>query len=149
MPVFHMDHIHWKSGWVERTTDEKYPLIAEIHARDMWVFEGGHSRSYPERLARADTFIWLDMGFYLRFWRIIRRTFLGLGRNRPDLPDGCPERLGRESFEFWRWAWDTRHSHREKLLAIMANPPAHLTVHHLTSLRAVRAFVRDLECQRT
>jgi len=149
LPVYHMDHIHWKSGWVERAADEKHPLIAEIQARDQWIFEGNHSRSYNERIVRADTFIWLDMGFALRFWRIIRRTLFGLGRNRPDLPDGCPEHIGRESLMFWRWAWDTRHSHRDKLLAIMDAPPAHVTVHHLTSLRAVQAYLCSLEHERT
>jgi len=129
--------------------DEKYPLVASVHACDAWVFEGGHSRTYPERLARADTFIWLDVGITLRLWRIIRRNLLDLGRTRPDMTEKCPERLGRESFKFWRWTWDTRHSQRVKHLAIIDSPPAHLAVHHLTSLRAVRAFVRDLECQQS
>lgn len=149
LPVYHMDHIHWKPHWVERTADEKYLLVAAVQARDTWIFEGGHSRTYPERLARADTFIWLDMGFALRLWRIIRRNFMDLGRTRPDMTEDCPERLTRDSFKFWRWTWDTRHSHREKLLAIMVNPPAHLTVHHLTSLRAVRAYLCRLEREGT
>ena len=149
LPVYHMDHIHWKPHWVERTAAEKEPLVAAVHARDTWVFEGGHSRTYPERLARADTYIWLDISITLRLWRIIRRNLLDLGRTRPDMTENCPERLGGESFKFWRWTWDTRHYQREKHLKIVNNPPAHVTVHHLTSLRAVRAYLGSLERQRT
>ena len=149
LPVYHMDHIHWKPHWVERTAVEKEPLVAAIHARDTWIFEGGHSRTYSERLARADTFIWLDIGIALRLWRIIRRNIVDLGRTRPDMTENCPERLGGESFKFWRWTWDTRHYQRVKHLKIVNNPPVHLTVHHQTSLRAVRAYLCSLKRERT
>ena len=97
-----MDHIHWKPSWVERTSAEKEPLVAEIHTRDTWIFDGGHSWTYPERLVR-------------------------------------------ESFKFWRWTWDTRHYQREKQLKIVNNPPVHLAVYRLTSMREIRHYVRDLE----
>ncbi len=135
LSVYHMDHIHWKPHWVERTADEKERLVAKVHARKEWIFEGGHSRTYPERLARADTFIWLDIGITLRLWRIIRRNLLNLGLTRPDMTADCPERLGRDSFKFWRWTWDTRHYQRVKHLDILNNPPKHMTVYHLTSLK--------------
>ena len=56
-----MDHIHYASGWVERSKAEKTRLTREVHALDEWIFEGGHSTTYPERVARADTLIWLDV----------------------------------------------------------------------------------------
>ena len=145
LPVYHMDHIHWKPHWVERTVAEKEPLVAAIHASDTWIFEGGYSRTYPERLARADTFIWLDMGITLCMWRIMRRNLLDLGRTRPDMTENCPEHLGRESFKFWRWTWDTRHDQRRKHLKIVNSPPAHLAVYHLTSMREIRHYMRGLE----
>jgi len=149
LPIYHMDHIHWKPYWVERTAAEKEPLVAAVHARDTWIFEGGHSRTYPERLARADTLIWLDIGITLRLWRIIRRNLWDLGHTRPDMTENCPERLGSESLKFWRWTWDTRHYQRAKHLAIVNDPTVHLTVHHLTSLCAVRGYICSLERQST
>ena len=61
LPVYYMDHIHWKPYWIERTADEKEPLITKVHAYDKWIFEGGHSRTYSERLARSDTFMGLSV----------------------------------------------------------------------------------------
>ncbi|MDX8354683.1 AAA family ATPase [Cognatiyoonia sp. IB215182] len=143
LPVFHMDQIHWKSGWVERSTDEKSTMCHAVHMQDEWIFEGGHSRTYAERVARADTFVWLDLPVVLRQWRVFRRTLQGYGQSRPDLPDGCPERFNKETLEFWRFIWRTRHTARAKLAAIAANP-GHLTVHHLQTRSQVAAFIANL-----
>lgn len=32
LPVFHTDHIHWKSGWTERSQSVKAERIAEVIA---------------------------------------------------------------------------------------------------------------------
>jgi adenylate kinase family enzyme len=87
LPVYHIDKIHWMTGWRERPTEEKSRLCSEVHAKDAWIFEGGHSRTWPERINRADTLIWLDHELTLRLWRILRRTLKHHGETRPDLPD--------------------------------------------------------------
>lgn len=143
LPVHHMDHIHWKPGWIERTPDEKSALCHAVHIRDQWIFEGNHSRTYPERVARADTLIWLDLPVLLRQWRVFARTIRSYGRSRPDLPDGCPERFDKGTLEFWHFIWRTRHTARAKLAAIAADP-GDLTVHHLQSRSQVAAFIANL-----
>ncbi|MHA3914331.1 P-loop NTPase family protein [Halovulum sp. GXIMD14793] len=142
LPVVHIDKIHWQSGWVERSRAEKGRLCAEVHARDAWIFEGGHSATWPERLARADTLIWADAPLWLRYLRVLRRTAFSYGQVRPDMAEGCPEQL---SWEFLRWIWNTRHSARRKMQTIFDDPPAHLVCHHLRGPGPVRAFLRDLK----
>lgn len=141
LPVFHMDHIHWMPGWIERTPDEKTRLTHDVHMRDVWIFEGGHSRSYPERVARADTFIWLDLPVWRRTYRVLRRSLAYRGRTRPDLPDGCPEQFNWQTLDFLGFIWRTRKTARAKLQAIHDNPSPHLTVHHLATVTAVDTFV--------
>jgi adenylate kinase family enzyme len=141
LPVVHIDHIHWQAGWIERDKEDKDRLTREVHARDAWIFEGGHSRTYDDRMARADTLIWLDMPVWLRLWRVLRRTVAHLGQSRPDLTDGCPEVLGRQTLEFIAFIWRTRRSSHQRIEAIASNPPTHLTVRHLRSLAEVRAFL--------
>lgn len=141
LPVFHMDHIHWMPGWVERGKDEKDRLTRAVHGQDRWIFEGGHSRTYDERVARADTFVWLDIPLWRRLWRVVRRSVVHHGTTRPDLPDGCPEKLDRETLNFLAFIWRTRHSARVKLQAIADDPPVHLTVYRLHNMRDVRRFL--------
>jgi len=144
LPVYHMDKIHYRPGWVERSRAEKDRLTGEVHARDRWIFEGGHSSTYAERIARADTFIWLDVPVGLRMVRVLRRSFRYYGRTRPDLPDGCPERFNLQTVGFLRFIWRTRHSARAKLEAVYRDPPAHLTVHRLETLKDVGRYLESV-----
>jgi len=66
LPVHHMDHIHYRAGWAGRSPEQKSALTHAVHAGERWIFEGGHSRTYPERIRRADTFVWLDLPVGLR-----------------------------------------------------------------------------------
>jgi len=93
LPIIHIDTIHWQPGWVERSWGEKTHLCREIEARERWIFEGGHSATWDNRVARADLLIWIDRSATLRFWRVVLRTLLQRGRSRPDLPENCPELL--------------------------------------------------------
>ena len=38
LPVFHMDHIHWKPHWVERDRADKDLMTRVVHAKDSWIF---------------------------------------------------------------------------------------------------------------
>lgn len=139
LPIFHMDHIHWKPGWVERPHDEKDILAHEVHMRDTWIFEGNHSRTYEERINRADTLIWLDLSVWLRLWRINKRMLTSYGKVRPDMQKDCPERLSG-MYDFNAFVWRTRHSSNAKLLPIIKNPPPHLTPYHLKSVKEINRF---------
>jgi adenylate kinase family enzyme len=141
LPVTHMDHIHWKPGWVERGAEEKMRLVREVYARDAWIVEGGHSRSYPERLARSDTVIWLDIPLPLRLWRVIRRTFEQYGQTRPDLPENCPERFGAGKLELIWYMLRTNTRNRRRLETIFADPPPQASMIHLVSRREVGRFL--------
>ncbi|MBM7067304.1 DNA topology modulation protein FlaR [Actibacterium sp. 188UL27-1] len=141
LPVRHIDLIHWKSGWVERSRNEKHAMAHEVHMQDRWIFEGNMSATYPERIARADTCIWLDIPLWLRLWRVAKRTVAHYGQVRPDLPDGCPEQF---SAEFYHFIWTTRKTGRLQGLKIVSDPPPHLAVHHLQSVQEVRRFLASI-----
>jgi len=144
LPVFHMDHIHWKPDWVERAKPEKIALARDVMAREAWIFEGGFSAIQAERLARAQVVIWLDLPYVRRMWRVLRRTAAWYGQVRPDMQTGCPEGRNPEMLEFWRFIWRTRHTSRQKVAASLDPLPGHLTLHHLHSPRQVRAFLKNV-----
>ncbi|MBY5931672.1 AAA family ATPase [Tateyamaria omphalii] len=141
LPVVHIDLIHWKSGWIERDSAEKSKMTLDVIARPTWIFEGGHSRTWPQRLDRADTLIWLDMPIGLRLRRVLWRTIKFYGKPRPDLPEGCPEQF---SAEFLSYIWRTRNTSRAKMRALYDGAPADKTKYHLTSLADVRRFMDGL-----
>lgn len=91
LPVFHMDQINWKAGWVESSKDEIREKLARITASDRWLIEGTYGGTLAERLHRADTVIYLDFPIRLCVARLFRRIWTYRGRTRPDMTEGCPE----------------------------------------------------------
>jgi len=141
LPVQYMDHIHWQSGWVERTQEEKLALISVVEAQDRWIIEGGISARYAERLERADIIVWLDLPVGLRMWRVLRRSWQFRGRTRPDLPDGCPERFNYDLVVFLIWVWKNRHTSQIKIVQAIAADDSETPLHHLRSPQEVDVFM--------
>lgn len=143
LPVIHVDKIHWQPGWVERSKAEKTRLCQEAEQQSRWIFEGGHSLTWPSRLIRADMLVCLDRPVGLRLWRVVRRAVTGLGQTRPDMADGCPERLSSLP-EFIRYIWTTRDTGRAKIMRLAAAAPSGCEVVHLCSDQDVTHFLVKL-----
>lgn len=144
LPVIHIDKIYWRAGWVERSKAEKTRLCEEAAKESLWIFEGGHSVTWTSRLARADMLICLDRSVGLRLWRVIRRAVTGLGQTRPDMAEGCQERLGTLP-EFIAYIWGTRNSARAKIARLAATAPPSCKIVRLSSDEEVAQFVAKFQ----
>jgi adenylate kinase family enzyme len=100
LPLVHLDRLHWKPGWVEADEEEFDAKLREAVAGPRWVIDGNYDRTLPLRLGRADTVLWLDFPVWLCVARIVRRALRYRGRVRPDMTEGCPERMSWEFFSF-------------------------------------------------
>jgi adenylate kinase family enzyme len=96
LPLVHLDAEYWRSGWLETPPEEWRARLQEIVAGERWVIDGNYGGSLPQRLARADTVVWLDYPTPLCLWRIVRRLARYRGNARPDMAAGCPERFNLE-----------------------------------------------------
>lgn len=147
LPVYHMDHIHWRSGWEERSRGEKTKMAREVEARPKWIFEGGHSATYETRLERADVLVWLDLPVSLRMWRVTKRLIRYWGQERPDMAQGCTEGFHRETIPFYGFIWQTRHRAREKVQALLDNLPETKQFYHLRSPAEVLQWLDGISLQ--
>ena len=106
LPVFHMDQLNWKPGWVESRKDEILEKLAAITTTDRWLIDGTYGGTLAERLERADTVIYLDYPIRLCVTRLLRRIWTFRGRARPDMTEGCPERFDL-GFLFYLLQWNS------------------------------------------
>ncbi|MEO0386766.1 MAG: AAA family ATPase [Pseudomonadota bacterium] len=142
LPVYHMDRdVYWLPGWEERETADRIARVEKIAARDAWVFEGSFSQTYGTRAARADVLIWLDTPLALRLLRVVRRQIRHSGQTRPDMAEGCPEKVSMLPGFLW-FMWRTARSSRRKARAVFKTMPRDRV--RLTSARAVNAYVARL-----
>ena len=113
LPLHHLDRMHWLPGWTERDRDEGRAELADILAQDRWIIDGNYGSILAMRLARADTVVWLDYPTHLCLWRVLKRWWHYRGTNRPDMTEGCPERLDPEFLLYvltFRQAWQGRNA---------------------------------------
>jgi adenylate kinase family enzyme len=109
VPVFHLDGIYWKPGWVAGSWDEFRARQAELLELDRWIIDGNYSTGgLRERLARADAVVFVSVPRGVALWRVARRALRHHGRTRPDMGTGNPERL-RVGFLRWVWNWERDH----------------------------------------
>ena len=142
LPVIHLDRLYWKPGWVPTPRDEWVRLQGELLASDRWIVDGNYGSTMDMRLAAADTVVFMDLPRVVCVWRAFHRGWSGRGRTRPDMADGCPERIDL-GFLWWIWTYPRRH--RPTLARKLAALPDDKRVVRLRSHRDVRAFVRGLE----
>ena len=96
LPLIHLDQQYWRAGWIETPRDEWRRRVAELAAGERWIIDGNYSGTLDTRLARADTVIDLEYPAWLCVLRVLRRVASSWGRVRPDMAEGCPEKLSLE-----------------------------------------------------
>jgi len=142
LPVVHLDQLYWRSGWVPTPPDEWAHLVASLCAREHWVMDGNYGGTIDARLAACDAVIFLDAPRYVCLWRVVRRAIRYRGRTRPDLAEGCRERL---TWEFVSWIWTYAGRRRPGILTKLAALPHDKRSIVLRSSRDVDRFLHSLQ----
>jgi adenylate kinase family enzyme len=112
IPVYHLDKYYWKPGWVESPLEEFRAAQLEIVKQEKWIIEGNYTNTYDVRVPHADTIIYLELSLMRCLFRVFKRTYSNLGKNRNDVGEGCPERFEWEFFHYIL----TTHRRRKKAM---------------------------------
>lgn len=100
--VLHLDRVHFLPGWIERTRQEEQEIVkAFLDSRRDWVIDGNYSKlSYDRRMEEADRIILLLFNRFDCIRRVTKRYNAYKDMIRPDMAEGCSEKLDLE-FAFW------------------------------------------------
>lgn len=116
LPVFHLDGLFWRPGWVETPRDEWVEIQRDLVRGDEWVIDGNYGGTMEIRFAAADTIIMFDFPRLLCTYRVIKRVLTYRGRSRPDNAEGCPERI---DWDFLKWVWTYGRRKRPGVLDLL------------------------------
>ncbi|WBC14596.1 adenylate kinase [Micromonospora sp. WMMA1998] len=161
LPLIHLDRHYWRPGWTAPDPVEFRAEVAALAARPAWVMDGNYAGTLDLRLPRADVLMLCDPSRILCLTRVLRRRWLhrampgaarpgraasdlaGPGRaaSRPDLPDGCPERI---DLDLLRHVWRYPRDSRPRVLAAVAAYAPTIPVHRLRHARDVARFLDRL-----
>jgi adenylate kinase family enzyme len=143
LPVIHLDRMYWRPGWIEPPRAEFEAALAPVLAAERWILDGNYSGTLPMRIRACDAIVWLDPPRTVCLAGVIERRVRNRGRVRPDISEGCPERLTWD-FVKWIWTYPTRSAPKVRVLLDGARADGKLVVH----LRSRRAAARLVEAAR-
>lgn len=142
LPVVHLDRHYWQPGWKEPAPDIWRQKVAELAAGEAWVMDGNYYRSLDLRLPRADTVLYLDYPTWLCLLRVYQRYFHYRGKQRPDIGEGCPEKMDRE---FLHWIWSFRQKVKPVILTQIAAAGREDATRYFTRSAQVERFLDSLQ----
>ena len=141
LPVVHLDKLFWRSGWEHISREEFDILHREALMGEKWIMDGNFDRTIPRRIARCDTVIYLDFNRFACLMGVLKRIITTYGKVRPDMGEGCPERI---DLEFLKWVWNFNKNKRESYYKLL-NEAENVETIVLKIRRAVKLFLKSLK----
>ncbi len=141
IPVVHLDRLFWKPGWEERSPEEFDPMVQTELEKEAWIMDGNFNRTLPLRMKYCDTVIYLDFSKVACLLGVLKRVVMTYGKVRPDMGEGCPERL---DVAFLKWVWNYNKNKRESNYRLL-NEATHAETIVLKNRRSVRRFLKQIE----
>lgn len=103
IPALHLDTVHFLPNWEVREASEKQNLVTSFldNHPDGWVIDGNYTKlSFDRRVEEADIVIQMLFGRLNCLLRCIKRYYTYKGKSRPDMAEGCNEKI---DWEFVKW----------------------------------------------
>lgn len=126
LPYVSMDReIFWLPGWQTRPRAEALARLQAIVAQERWMLDGTSPGSLPLRLPRADLVLWLRPPRWMSLYGVISRWIRLRGRSRPEMADGCPEKI---DLEFLTYVWNFEKTESPEIEENLATYGPHVPV---------------------
>lgn len=144
IPVYHLDTLYWKPGWVKSTQEDFTYAQQRIVNKREWIIEGNYSSTYEIRAEEADTIIYLELPLRICLYRVMKRWLTNIGRNREDMGPGCPEKMDKEFLSFILKTYHKRKNNSEERLRYFNNLGKPKKVYRLKTKKAISQFLNKL-----
>lgn len=138
LPLIHLDQLYWRPGWVEISWEDWKKVMEEQTDRPAWIMDGNYGGTMDIRLEKADMIIFMDRSRWLCLYRIIKRQIQYWGRTRPDMTEGCEERL---TWEFIKYVYRYNDTRRPGILEQLQKWKGSKKVFILKNSQQIRRFL--------
>lgn len=142
LPVYHLDAYYWKPGWVEAELEEFRAAQENIVKKEKWIVEGNYTATADIRLREADTMIYLELPLVVCVYRVLKRWLMNIGRTRPDVGEGCPEKMDVAFLKFIITTYSMRKVKMRERMQDFQNARPENTVIFLASQKQIDGFFK-------
>lgn len=139
--VYHLDALFWKPNWVGVPKDEQRKVQNELVRKQQWIIDGNYGGTMDIRIKAADTIIFLDIHRIICVYRAFKRMIQYRNRTRPDMAEGCEERL---DFQFLKWIWDYPKTKKPDILKSLEELSTEKNIIVLKTPYGVKQFIDNI-----
>ncbi|KAB2334428.1 DNA topology modulation protein [Cytobacillus depressus] len=140
--VYHLDALFWKPNWVGVPKDKQRKVQNDLVKKEEWIIDGNYGGTMEIRLNAADTIIFLDIHRTICVYRAFKRMLQYRNKTRPDMGEGCSERL---DLAFLKWIWDYPKTKRPEILKRLQQLSEDKQVIILKSPTEVQQFLEKVQ----
>jgi len=141
LPLFHLDQLNWKANWELAELGEYSKKHQEVIGKPKWIIDGNYRSTMQERLEKADMVICLDLPRWQSVWGILKRWIQHRGTTRPDMTEGCHERL---DWEFIKYVWSFLRDQRPQLLETLSKFQPQAKLHFIRSRKEANQLLDQI-----
>lgn len=142
LPVYHLDAFFWEPGWIEADPEEFKAAQEKIVKTDKWIIEGNYTATADIRLKEADTLIYIEVPLLVCLYRVLKRWVTNIGRTRPDLGEGCPEKMDFAFLKFIITTYSARKVKMRERMQAFQNARPENTVIFLGNKKQIEGFFK-------
>ena len=142
VPAIHLDSYPWQPDWAAHSAEDWHEILENLLLRDSWVMDGNYTHTLDRQVEFADTVVFLDLPRLVCLWRCIKRLWQHWGAVRPELPDGCYEKM---DWEFFLWIWHYPRRSRPTILKKLAEKASNHKIFILKTNRQIQDFLNHAE----
>lgn len=139
LPVLHLDALYWNEGWVPTPKPVFREKLQRALMEEEWIIDGNFNSTIEMRAKYADLVIFLDYPNWLCLARVFKRRIMYHGKARPDMVEGCTEKL---DWEFVKFIWTYSKKKRPGVFQMLDRCDADLVV--LTSPKETDRWLAEL-----
>ena len=103
IPLIFIDKIYWTDNWTRADESMANSILKAEMQKDMWIIDGNHEASIPERLKTCDTVFYFDFNSFSCFIGSVIRVIKNYGIQRDDVGgNNNIEKFDKNKIEFFK-----------------------------------------------
>ncbi len=142
IPLYHLDSLFWKPGWIETERSEWIRIQKKLCKGAEWIMDGNYGGTMQIRLDASDTVIFLDFNRFFCLYRAVYRYVKYYGRSRPDMAEGCNEQL---DLNFIKWIYEYPKTKKPNIVQNLEEISDTTKVYILKSPKEVDEFLNNID----
>lgn len=144
LPIIHLDKYFWHPGWVGTPPQDWTEKVRQMAAADSWIIDGNYRSTLDIRIQMADTVVFLDLPRWLCAWRVTKRRFQYYNQQRPDIAEGCQEKIFDPMFpRFIKWVWNYPYRARPNVIKSLKALPSDKKLVWIKSSQEAERFAQE------